>query len=656
MTELRHAILIGCSQFPADARLQPLRCPDADVDGMAGLLTSPVHGLFDAANVAVLKNKPHSEVLLVLNRILQSAKKDDFILIYYSGHGKPDPAGRLHLATTDTTLDALGATSLPMDSIRSYIDICSSNKVVIILDCCFSGAAGDVFLRGDVNQQLSNVSQARGIYILSASTALQVAQEKEGDRNGVLTKHIIEGVMEHGADLDGDGLVAMDELYTYVHRRVMEEAPQQPEKFALSVRGDLIFAKTGILGREERKERIRKMLLDLADRNLIPDSMLTRAIDVLRTPVRQLSPESRRYDEILDGLHHSRLELGQFIEEWYRVAAVSSVRPADTVVTPALTPTPLAARPTRDAGGVARVPPTEYVLKRTLPKHPRGALAAAFSPGGSFLAVAGGDGRIRIWEVSTGKLTTQLEEGSGPVWALRFDKDGLKIYAAGAGNVVRRWNLASASVEWTSAPQERGILALDVDDARGCLAAAGYTGHVLVWDAAGNEQARIRSESKIVHAVRFSPDGSLLALGESDKRITLSDPQSGRLIKSLRGHAHAVLCLAFDPDGSQLASGGRDGQVRLWDTAAWGCRRILKGHENSILGVDFHPRGEVVVSASADSTVRFWSSTSGEGIRRVESGHISVNFAVFNGDGARLASGGADETVRLWQHVPSRSR
>ena len=649
-------MLIASSQFPADSRLQTLRCPESDVDGIASLLSSPVHGLFAESNISVLKNKPHAEVLLVLNRVLQSAKKDDFVLIYYSGHGKPDQAGRLHLATIDTTLDALGATSLPMESVKSFIDICASNKIVIILDCCFSGAAGELFLRGDVNQQLNTVSQARGIFILSASTALQVAQEKEGDRFGVLTKHIIEGVSEHSADLDGDGLVTMDELYTYVHRRVIEETPQQPEKFAFNVRGDLVFARTGILGREERKDRIRKLLLDLADRNLIPDSMLTRAIDVLRTPVRQLTPEAKRYDEALDGLYHNRIEIGQFIEEWYRVAAVSSVKPADAAVPPALSQPSLTTRQSPRNTGALQRPPSEYALRRTLPKHPKGALAAAFSPGGTFLAVGAGDGTIRVWEASSGKLAAQLEEGTGPVWSLRFDRTGLRIYAAGPGNVVRRWNFSSGSVEWQSPTQERAILTFDLDEAHDRIAAAGYTGHVLVWDQTGQEQVKLQSESKIVHALRFSPDGKLLAVADSGKRLTLSDTQSGRLIKLLQGHAHSVLCLAFRPDGSHLASGGRDGQVRLWDTSAWTCHRIMKGHENSILGIDFHPEGEVIVTASADSSIRFWSAESGEAIRRVESGHISVNFTIFNSDGTWLATGGADETVRLWQYVPLRAR
>src|SRR5215472_9680437 len=209
MAEARHAVLIASSHFPSEPRLAGLRCPENDVDGMARVLSMPECGLFSPENIHVLKNRPQNEVLLTLNRVLQQALKEDFVLIYYSGHGKPDQIGRLHLATSDTNLDILAATSIPVETIRSFIDVSAARKIVMILDCCYSGAVGNAFLRGDVNQQLQAFSQSRGIYVLTASTGLQVAQEKEGDQFGLLTKHVIEGISGCGADLDGDGLITM---------------------------------------------------------------------------------------------------------------------------------------------------------------------------------------------------------------------------------------------------------------------------------------------------------------------------------------------------------------------------------------------------------------------------------------------------------------
>jgi hypothetical protein len=70
-----------------------------------------------------------------------------------------------------------------------------------------------LILRAHVSgNQLQRVSGGRGTYILTASTGLQVAQERESDGYGLLTKHIIHGVRQGAADLDRDGLITMDEL------------------------------------------------------------------------------------------------------------------------------------------------------------------------------------------------------------------------------------------------------------------------------------------------------------------------------------------------------------------------------------------------------------------------------------------------------------
>lgn len=62
---------------------------------MAEVLTSPDFGMFEEPRIFF--NEPHHKVLPAVNRILKQAHRQDQILIYYSGHGKPDAAGYLYL-------------------------------------------------------------------------------------------------------------------------------------------------------------------------------------------------------------------------------------------------------------------------------------------------------------------------------------------------------------------------------------------------------------------------------------------------------------------------------------------------------------------------------------------------------------------------------
>src|SRR3974390_127038 len=126
MQSLACAVLIANSIFPKENRLLPLRCPENDVDGLKASLTSRAFGLFDESSIRTLKNATNSEVQLAINKVLRQARKDQLVLLYYSGHGQPDEAGRLHLATADTVLEALESTSVPFEQIKRYIEVGSS--------------------------------------------------------------------------------------------------------------------------------------------------------------------------------------------------------------------------------------------------------------------------------------------------------------------------------------------------------------------------------------------------------------------------------------------------------------------------------------------------------------------------------------------------
>ena len=245
MSEARHAVLIGNNKYPDEPRLLPLRCPENDVAGIQERLTSPRNGLFDPINIAAIVNRPNHEILQTVERTIRKVTRNDLLLIYYSGHGQCDEAGRLHLAALNTRLETLGSTSVPIDQIKSYIDLAKTNRIILILDCCYSGAAGGGFMKGGVDEELQQISRGQGIYIVTASSAIQVAQERESDRYSLLTKHLLDGLSEKEADVDGDGFISMDELYNYVDKNVRLEGAQQPIKFAVKVQGDLLIGRSG---------------------------------------------------------------------------------------------------------------------------------------------------------------------------------------------------------------------------------------------------------------------------------------------------------------------------------------------------------------------------------------------------------------------------
>jgi WD40 repeat protein len=154
-----------------------------------------------------------------------------------------------------------------------------------------------------------------------------------------------------------------------------------------------------------------------------------------------------------------------------------------------------------------------------------------------------------------------------------------------------------------------------------------------------------------VSSVKFSPDGSLLAIG-GYKQIRLIDPASGTPVGTLSGHADAVRSLAFDPEGKRLAAaGGRPqlgGEIKIWDVSSHRLLRTLEGHKDCIYSVAWSPDGKLLASGSYDRLVKLWDASTGRQLSDLQD-HIDAVFAVaFSPDGKRLATASQDRTVKVW--------
>ncbi|SFH39332.1 WD domain-containing protein, G-beta repeat-containing protein [Nitrosospira sp. Nsp14] len=77
----------------------------------------------------------------------------------------------------------------------------------------------------------------------------------------------------------------------------------------------------------------------------------------------------------------------------------------------------------------------------------------------------------------------------------------------------------------------------------------------------------------------------------------------------MRGHEDGVWSVAFSPDGTRIVSGSSDKTLRLWDaTSGQSIGAPLRGHEDWVLSVAFSPGGKRILSGSSDRTVRWWPS------------------------------------------------
>lgn len=330
MTGRRRAILIGNDTFPHDPSLQDLRCPLNDVAGLAEQLERRDRGGFD--EVIRIENSESGSAKRALVSFLRTDAPNDTALIYFSGHGKLDDSFELHLCTKDTETPLLEATSISSDFIWDLLRKSSIARSVVILDCCYSGAAGRI-KKGAATEGLRSHADGVGAYLLTAADAIETAQEKEGDRYGVFTKHLIAGIETGDADLDGDGIITMDSLYQYVSRRIGVDSPQTPTR-ETGGHGEILIAKSGRDPRRDRLAAARRLLYAKVAEDALGDAIAKLAVDAAAKRPSELSEAERVIDDALTKLLTGEIGLGVFGDAVHAASSKITDRPPAKNIAP----------------------------------------------------------------------------------------------------------------------------------------------------------------------------------------------------------------------------------------------------------------------------------------------------------------------------------
>ncbi|MEZ2232874.1 NB-ARC domain-containing protein [Microcoleus sp.] len=149
-------------------------------------------------------------------------------------------------------------------------------------------------------------------------------------------------------------------------------------------------------------------------------------------------------------------------------------------------------------------------------------------------------------------------------------------------------------------------------------------------------------------SIAFSPDGKLLAMGDTNSEVHLWQMPEVRLLRTGKEYGSIVLSVAFSPDGKTLATGGSNGTINCWDVSSWSIRQILQGNHSSVLGVAFSPDGKMLASGIGDGTVRFWDWSNGRCLLTLPAHKSQAWSIAFSPQGNILASGGDDGILKLW--------
>lgn len=246
--------------------------------------------------------------------------------------------------------------------------------------------------------------------------------------------------------------------------------------------------------------------------------------------------------------------------------------------------------------------------------------AVAYGPDGTWIAAAGGVpgsfGEIAVFDAVSGVLRRMLHGHRDYVYQLAISHDGKRLASCGYDKSIRLWDVESGRVLSVLREHTDAVFAVAFSPDDKWIASGAGDRSVKIWDAQkGVRLYTLTDATDAVTTLQFRPGTvPLLTAGGNDKTIRTwaLDAAGGRPVRSVIAHTAPVLALRYSPDGKLLASAGSDRSVKIWNTDTWAEERTLERQSDWPQALDWSPNGRVIAIGRYDGTVSLYDTATGK--------------------------------------------
>ena len=294
-------------------------------------------------------------------------------------------------------------------------------------------------------------------------------------------------------------------------------------------------------------------------------------------------------------------------------------------------------------------------------------IEASFSQDGQSLAVLGGDRKVSVWDLPSGKNLRSFESNpgqrsfllaSGSQFTTVATNGAVRIRDNGSGRVIASYEFPAGSVfnGAMAATPDGGMLAAALKDP-----AVPSSNLVHVMDRSGKPRFRVPAGVGGVSSMAFSPDGETLVAAAYDTDIRVWDVRTGSVQRVIEGLTVSMFGLAFSPDGKYLATAGADRTIYLWDTRSWKIARKITGQPETINKIRFSPDGTMLATGGMNELnfatpvkIILWDFATGRQLHAWPAEHM-VRGLSFSPDGKQVAVADGTKSVKLFAVPNQRS-
>lgn len=236
--------------------------------------------------------------------------------------------------------------------------------------------------------------------------------------------------------------------------------------------------------------------------------------------------------------------------------------------------------------------------------HDASVQSVAVSADAHFAATGDETGRVRVWDLVTGKGLQTIVAHPTATTGLDFSTDGNTLFSCSLDKSVRAWDIATGNAVGKGLETQSPVLSIASLNQGAWLVTAGQDGMARIWETnrvrdAGNEAVQPLHELKahdgaVSSMATISGQQAEFYTGGTDGKVRRWDARSGQRIGELQNEG-PVVALAVSSDGQRIASAGAN-VVTLWNAEG-----------KSLVLMRSDPR-ELAKVARLDAAIRFTKS------------------------------------------------
>ncbi|CDS10720.1 hypothetical protein LRAMOSA11206 [Lichtheimia ramosa] len=218
-------------------------------------------------------------------------------------------------------------------------------------------------------------------------------------------------------------------------------------------------------------------------------------------------------------------------------------------------------------------------------------------------------GQLLVWEWQSETYVLKQQGHFYNMSSLSYSADGQTIATGGDDGKVKVWNATSGFCFVTFSDHKSNVTAVDFAKQGKVLFSSSLDGTVRAFDLVRYRNFRTFTSPNPVQfsCLAVDPSGEMVCAGTIDTfEIYLWSVQTGKLLDILAGHEGPISSLAFSSNGMMLVSGSWDHTARTWDIFGRNKHVESLQHQNEVLAVAFRPDGKEIASATLDGQLSLW--------------------------------------------------